>query len=553
MSSVFGSRRCHELWVLLRAEVEVHDEPGRGGRPHGAFGSRGSLLGNANGSFAWLYVLRDLDWLSNPSFSTEEALLLHQRTTEVGNLTPEKSPLIRAISRSELSGESDRDESLKQSDKKKKKHHHSKKTKRKAKGDSSSSKLDPDTKHIRDKAARSGRSHKKEAAANLDKRSSDLTSNRFIWLDDIQAFAAETFRMDKKPDPANWAYKSLYRGDIARYKRRGDSCLGIDAKKQRITWDGSASKRKQLQRQPERYFSKNNVKVLNTDGIPVCSRSSPSDPTAFIPVFQMETGDASNTKEVNPLGIYDPSTTAWLQEGCKSADHEPVDEQQTVQEPGIKLNSILMTKVEEHNKKVRENPRDINAWMEFVSFQDELMRGPSPYANKGEQEARRKSLKLILEKKLAILERAIESNPSNVDLKLARLKICTEFWEPPAVIKEWQKLIFLHPNNPELWKKYLLFCQSQFTTFSVSKINSLYGKCLTTLSAVQDGSMVSHPPLPGTEEAMLAIFVQQCHFLRQAGHSEKAVSLFQALIDFTFFKPDSVKDLPTRGQVTISI
>lgn len=131
------------------------------------------------------------------------------------------------------------------------------------------------------------------------------------------------------------------------------------------------------------------------------------------------------------------------------------------------------------------------------------MRGPSLYTSNGEQELRRKSLKLVLEKKLAILERAIESNPSNVDLKLARLKLCTEFWEPPALIKEWQKLIFLHPNNPEMWKKYLLFCQSQFTTFSVSKINSLYGKCLTTLAAVQDGSMVSHPLLPGTEEAML--------------------------------------------------
>lgn len=131
------------------------------------------------------------------------------------------------------------------------------------------------------------------------------------------------------------------------------------------------------------------------------------------------------------------------------------------------------------------------------------MRGPGPYASKGEQESKRKSLKLILEKKLAILEKAIESNPSNVDLKLARLKLCAEFWEPPALIKEWQKLIFLHPNNPEMWKKYLLFCQSQFTTFSVSKINSLYGKCLTTLAAVQDGSMVSHPLLPGTEEAML--------------------------------------------------
>ncbi|KAM6274791.1 nuclear exosome regulator NRDE2 isoform 2-T3 [Porphyrio hochstetteri] len=497
---------------------------------------------------------KELDWLSNPSFSTEEALLLHQRTADVANLLPEKSPIIRATSRSELSGESDTDGSLKQSSKKrkkkKKKHHHYKKTKKRTKGDSSSSDSDLDTKHTKDKVAGSGRNHEKEAAASLDKKTSNLTSNRSVWLDDIQAFTADTFRVDKKPDPANWAYKSLYRGDIARYKRRGESCLGIDAKKQCITWDSSASKRKQLQSRPERYFTKNSVKLLNTHGIRICNKSSPSDPATLLSVFQMETDEPSDTTEVNPLGIYDPSTTVWLQgKGCKEADHEPVNTQQTVEEPGININSTLITKVEEHNKKVRENPRDINAWMEFVSFQDELMRGPGLYASKGEQEVRRKSLKLVLEKKLAILERAIESNPSNVELKLARLKVCTEFWEPPALVKEWQKLIFLHPNNPELWKKYLLFCQSQFTTFSVSKINSLYGKCLTTLAAVQDGSMVSHPLLPGTEEAMLAIFLQQCHFLRQAGHSEKAVSLFQALIDFTFFKPDSVKDLPTRGQV----
>lgn len=37
----------------------------------------------------------ELDWLSNPSFSAEDALLLHQRTTEAADLIPEKSPLIR--------------------------------------------------------------------------------------------------------------------------------------------------------------------------------------------------------------------------------------------------------------------------------------------------------------------------------------------------------------------------------------------------------------------------------------------------------------------------
>lgn len=63
--------------------------------------------------------------------------------------------------------------------------------------------------------------------------------------------------------------------------------------------------------------------------------------------------------------------------------------------------------------------------------------------------------------------------------------------------------VFLHPNSAPLWREYLLFTQSYFSNFTVSKVNAAYGKCLSTLSAVRDGSMVSHPALPGTEEDML--------------------------------------------------
>ncbi|PNJ64922.1 NRDE2 isoform 5 [Pongo abelii] len=372
------------------------------------------------------------------------------------------------------------------------------------------------------------------------------TGHRFVWLEDIQAVTGETFRTDKKPDPANWEYKSLYRGDIARYKRKGDSCLGINPKKQCISWEGTSTEKKHSRKQVERYFTKKSVGLMNIDGVAISSKTEPpsSEPISFIPVKDLEDA-APVTTWLNPLGIYDQSTTQWLQgQGPPEQESKQPDAQ-----PGSE-SAALKAKVEEFNRRVRENPRDTQLWMAFVAFQDEVMKSPGLYAiEEGEQEKRKRSLKLILEKKLAILERAIESNQSSVDLKLAKLKLCTEFWEPSTLVKEWQKLIFLHPNNTALWQKYLLFCQSQFSTFSISKIHSLYGKCLSTLSAVKDGSILSHPALPGTEEAMFALFLQQCHFLRQAGHSEKAVSLFQAMVDFTFFKPDSVKDLPTKGQV----
>ncbi|XP_054828308.1 nuclear exosome regulator NRDE2 isoform X2 [Eublepharis macularius] len=480
---------------------------------------------------------RELSWLINSSFCNEDALRLHQHSLEVKDLASEKSPLQSL----ELSGQSEASESFQTPTKKrKKKKRHHKKVKKRTRSDSESDTED------REESGNKGRQGVK---LNLGDKTSDVASSS-VWLDDIQGLTAEVFRTDKKPDPENWQYKSLYRGNIARYKRRGDFCLGLDQKRQHIIWDNSTAEKKRSHKRPERYFTKGGLKLLHVDGVPVGNKNqgSPSHSCSWIPVSSLDTDDIPATSSVNPLGIYDPMTTLWLQ-GKGPPEHETLKQENphVISENG---NSGLMAKVEEYNKKIREDPTDVKTWMDFVSFQDELMRGPSCYSvSEGDQEKRKKSLKLVLEKKLAILEKAVESNPSNVDLKLARLKLCTEFWEPSAVVKEWQKLVFLHPNNPALWQKYLLFCQSQFSTFLVSKVHSLYGKCLSTLSAVQDGSMVSHPALPGTEEAMLALYLQQCHFLRQAGHSEKAVSLFQAQMDFTFFKPDNVKDLPTRGQV----
>ncbi|XP_063146288.1 nuclear exosome regulator NRDE2 isoform X2 [Candoia aspera] len=486
---------------------------------------------------------RDLNWLTNQSFCNEDALRLCQNVLEVSDCAP---PLQSAATSFELPGENEANKSFqvspKKRKKKKKQRDHKKSKKKRRKEWSTSGSESEDGKDDRN-------SEKRGTELNLQDKTTNVPYPS-IWLDDIQGLTAEGFKTDKKPDPSNWQYKSLYRGNIARYKRRSNFCLGLQPKEQRIIWESSGAGKTSSYKRPERYFTKGGRKLLNVDGIHVGSKSQDlsSGSASWIPVVQQDPAEAPSTSWVNPLGVYDLQTTLWLQGKGAPAEHGLLKKQEPQENPQ-NADSPLMAKVEEYNCKVRENPRDVKAWMDLVSFQDELMRYPSCYAiSEGEREMRKKSSKLILEKKLAILERAIESNPNEVDLKLARLKLCTEFWEPSAVVKEWQKLIFLHPNNPALWKKYLLFCQSQFSTFTVSKTHSFYGKCLSTLSAVYDGSMVSHPALPGTEEAMLAIFLQQCHFLRQAGHSEKAVSLFQALLDFTFFKPDNVKDLTTRGQ-----
>ncbi|XP_075700483.1 nuclear exosome regulator NRDE2 [Rhinoderma darwinii] len=478
-----------------------------------------------------------LDWLNNRSFCTEDALSLHQRTQHAVPPSHPDPPLSSNDPKRQTSGSDTSDSEAKRERKKRKK---KKKKHKKQKRSSEEEEDERDARSTVSGAIRDLKDPQPVGAAREDTRGSAAS-------DEVQSAPEETFSIDKKADPANWEYKSLYRGDIVRYKRRTPSCLGMNPKKQQITWEG-ANNKKTSQKRADRYYSRAAVQTLRARAESVsCSKDGADHgPRGFIPVQNCDPDPAAASSGgpvswVNPLGVYDTSTAMWLQGRGGPESKTPAPEPR---------DTNVLEKVEDYNRRVREDPGDITTWMEFVSFQDELIHQPSMYSTSdSEMDSHRMSLKMVLEKKLSILERAIESNPASTELKLARLRLCEEFWENAALLKEWQKLIFLHPNDPQLWRKYLQFSQGQFSTFSVSKVNAVYGKCLRTLSAVHDGSMLSHPAVPGTERSMYHVFLQQCHFLRQAGHCEKAVSLFQALIDFTFYKPDSVKAMTTKEQV----
>ncbi|XP_041071203.1 nuclear exosome regulator NRDE2 isoform X1 [Carcharodon carcharias] len=513
-------------------------EPGSGSL-FPAFGERKALCGSRS---------EGLNWLSNQSFCTEDALQLHHRIVGTAADSAQGSPQASVCSK--LPGgvldHAEADVPAKRRKKKKKKHRQHKKDKTKNREDRTSSDSDPEL--LGDKA--------KDACAVRSEASSDLPQGKFMWLDDLHSQTTQTFCIDRKADPANWEYKSLYRGDLARYKRSMDACLGLNTKKQHVIWEDSSRKKKKAKKRDDRYYSTSSLQLLNTDSVPVHRGEALQEdvpvpgPGSFIrvPDWVENDGKCSGTITCfNPLGIYDASTTLWLQgKGLE----EQAEQVRVPLDSSEKINSTTMARVEKFNRMLREDPGNVRTWMEFVHFQDELMKGPNPYtATAEEAEKRKRSRRVVLEKKLAILEQAIESNPNNAELKVARLELAKESWEPSTLVSEWKKVVFLHPNHTALWQRYLLFCQSQFSTFSTSKVSSIYGKCLSTLAAALDGTLLSHPALPDTEEAMLAIFLQQCHFLRQTGHSEKAIALFQALIDFTFFKPDSVAGLITKAQV----
>ena len=151
-----------------------------------------------------------------------------------------------------------------------------------------------------------------------------------------------------------------------RYKREGDSCLGLNPKKQCISWEGTSTEKKRSHKHIERYFTKKSVGLMNVDGLAVSSQPEARslEPLSFIPVKGVDDAAPPATSWLNPLGIYDQATTQWLQgQGPSEQESRPPDSQPD------RESALLKARVEEFNRKVRENPRDTELWMAFVAFQ----------------------------------------------------------------------------------------------------------------------------------------------------------------------------------------
>ena len=220
--------------------------------------------------------------------------------------------------------------------------------------------------------------------------------------------------------------------------------------------------------------------------------------------------------KVNPLGIYDSSTELYIQ-GKSPAFQTP--ERAAPTERDIRrqrYQESLKKKNAEFNKHLYDNPEDISKWLEFIDFQDIAVPVKTLQSNetsRNENDRQKKGNAVVSEIKLSILEKALEKNPNSVLLKTKQLEVGANIWEKDKLNKEWHQFVFIHPNDPDLWWHYLIFLQSNITTFTVSTVVKAYSKCLSTLGSILDGTLQSHKAKPQTEEHLLGRYLIICDFM----------------------------------------
>ncbi|RLN96822.1 hypothetical protein BBJ28_00018479 [Nothophytophthora sp. Chile5] len=238
------------------------------------------------------------------------------------------------------------------------------------------------------------------------------------------------------------------------------------------------------------------------------------------------------------------------------------------------------------NATLAANPHDTSTWLDFIAFQEQTTR----------LQAKTKKLSAamkasVVEKQVAILERALASNPRSRELQRVKLNMSLQVQtssgnaDVDSSQRQLERLLAEDPSNSELWLRLLRCRQQNFGSFSMQSVRNLYARILAVLRAESGRSMketaatakssplqtplvqvfASNSLLASASEKgietkrlparvlelttlLLDFHLLMCAFERKAGHVERSIVQLQALIEFSL----NVASEDPAGEATVT-
>ena len=314
-----------------------------------------------------------------------------------------------------------------------------------------------------------------------------------MFLDDLAGDVPQkdAFRLDRKSDRSSLMYGSLYKQHIAQYSPFCHSCMGTSKHDKYFINE----KEKKKKANSARYFDRENRKLMKqlpseiiTETSNIRSLDSDNNKSLSDKILKLEilTEGCIHVNENIRDQILDPSTSLYMQ-GKSASDVR----NNPTQDNMLKFHTPTQKKVTEFNRKLQVNPGDVQLWIDFVEYQDTVFSEDNQFENTSVG-SEGKFTKALLEKKIGIVEKALLVNPGNIDLILLRLDLNSNLVETAKIVKEIEKLLFVHSSDTRLWRYYLNFNRSKIALFTVSKMLRLYHKCFKALFAVAEGKVHTH-------------------------------------------------------------
>ncbi|VDK31458.1 unnamed protein product [Taenia asiatica] len=372
--------------------------------------------------------------------------------------------------------------------------------------------------------------------------------------------APEIYRIDTTSNRYIYKCGCIYEGDVAKFRQSlRTPILGFNGTLCNLRLDPEAIKREMKRNRANRYFSKRNRLRIAQTATPV----------------------------VGPTKHADDSLTPYL---VLQGGAVPFTAEAPISRPSERLQSVA-----DLNRVVYDAPSDLKSWLKLIQMQvlEEETEGDS-------QEPSKHHRFLILERQLAIVERAVGKNPGNLRLRLlltAMYEYSTELiasgvcrtttsstnmpvspQQRDRVLREWYDLVRVCPQFVSVWRGYLAHLRGCFALFGANSeagatgafkhTDALYRRALETLSGLIAGRILSHRPTEDTADQTVGkastvttcklirwyfltdLLAEYCQWLSQTGFTERAFSIWQAVIEFACFCPSHLqsRDLASSAE-----
>lgn len=187
------------------------------------------------------------------------------------------------------------------------------------------------------------------------------------------------------------------------------------------------------------------------------------------------------------------------------------------------------------NRQLKDNPSDIDAWLELVDHQNTLLRSGRDFSN-GTTESATISFANI---KVGMLESALSNAKSHGDRSRILPHLMREgvkIWSTSTAIKKWQQISEAELDSFELWEIHLNFLTSDVGTFVYDDVKKMLLDRLHMLV-----SRATTGPAEQLYEEAIYVFLRATRLFHAAGYQELAIAAWQGLLELNLFSPQNIE------------
>ncbi|TAQ89059.1 hypothetical protein B7494_g2640 [Chlorociboria aeruginascens] len=199
----------------------------------------------------------------------------------------------------------------------------------------------------------------------------------------------------------------------------------------------------------------------------------------------------------------------------------------------IKIDASIKQRGVEISRRVDQFPQEIQAWLSLIEHQDVLLRGTDDRRRITNAE-----IQSTAEIKIHMYEKALEKVVSVGDRETLLLGLMLEgskIWEIKTQSDRWQQISKDNIRSLVLWKSYLDFKQSSFSTFRYEEVKDIFLSRIKLLCGVIISTPVEqHNTL---FEQLIYVLLRYTIFVRESGFCELAIAIWQGLLELNFCAP----------------